>query len=138
LPVAISVLRKHSVSILQIYQHPAQLKMYGELAKSIHANSGIKIYLGGGIPQDTAEELSKALGQFEYNDDGVRRIMPLMTPDSVRQMDESIVFIGSKPPIKTKLTPYFKNRKLLKLTQLPEYTPECKIPYTTAPQINLD
>lgn len=140
LPTALAVLRKHRVGILMAFQHKSQLKMYGDLAGSVYANTYTKIFLGGGgIPLDSAEELSRTLGQFEYNDvDGIRRVMPLMTPDSLRQMNDNLILIGSNPPIKTKVIPYFKNKKLLKLTHLPEFIPQCKIPYKTAPQLNLD
>lgn len=140
LNVVISNIRKSKAGILQIYQSAAQIvDLYGQsVAKAITENSYAKLYMSG-QPIAVAQELERTLGKFEYLDDKeVRHIRPLMTADEIMQMDESIILCGNNPAIKAKMSPYYEQSKLRRLSELPPVIPTNKLPFDTLPLIKLD
>lgn len=125
LPTAISNVRKHSAGILQVYQHYNQIiDLYGAAqARNIAANSFAKVYMKG-VPLETAKELEAILGRYEYVDDeSVVKTRQLLTADEIRLLNDSIILLGNHPPIRARMTPYYEQQKLLKLTTLPPYEP---------------
>lgn len=124
LPIASANLRKYRCGLQIIMQTESQLiDLFGvQAARSITANCFTKVYLPG-QPLETARQLEILMGKYEFqNDEGHTKIRPLMTMDEIRIMEESIILIGNKPPIKLKLVPFYKQKKLLKLSQLPPYS----------------
>ncbi|MBK7763317.1 MAG: TraM recognition domain-containing protein [Bacteroidetes bacterium] len=110
LPIAISNIRKYSSGLLTVWQTQSQIfDLYGtQQARNIINNCYTKCYLPG-QPLETARELEIICGKYEYvDDDNVRRVMPLLSMDAIRVLDESILLIGNKPAIKMKLRPYYE------------------------------
>ena len=61
---------------------------------------------------ETASELERILGKYEYKDkDGHKVVRNLMTNDEIRMMkiNRALLICGHHPPIKARLTPYYKN-----------------------------
>lgn len=137
LSTAIANIRKYAGGILLVYQDYHILEHnYGVYeAKNISANCYARCYLPG-QPIETAKMLELTLGKFEYEDEKeIRHTRQLMMADEVRMTDRAIILIGNKPPIHAKLQPYYKNRKLKSLTEIPPYSPENKLPFDTPPLI---
>jgi type IV secretion system protein VirD4 len=121
LPLALANFRKYRNSLMVVVQTETQiLDMFGiQTGRSVIANCYTKCYLPG-QPLETARQLEILMGKFEFkNDDGVSKTKPLMTMDEIRIMKESILLVGNKPPIKLDLVPFYKQKNLLKLTQIP-------------------
>jgi type IV secretory pathway TraG/TraD family ATPase VirD4 len=128
LPTAISNIRKHNAGILQIYQSQSQLfDLYGiPQGRNIVANSYSKVYMSG-QPLETARELELILGKYEYKDDeNNKRTRQLLTMDEIRILKEAIILCGNLPPIKAKMTPYYEQRELKRMTALPPFQIEKK------------
>ena len=109
--------------MLLYQQAESQLtEQYGvQSARAILANCFTKLYLPG-QPLEVCRQLEILLGKFSYVDDkNVERTKNLMSMNEIRMMDESIILIGNKAPIKLKLVPYFKQKKLLELSQIPPF-----------------
>ena len=139
LNTVISNIRKYNSGILQIYQSASQLTdLYGAaIAKAITENSTTKVYMPG-QPISVAQEISETLGKFEFVDDnGARQVRPLMTAAEIRESKESIILCGNNRAVKTLIVPYFKQPKLLRLTQLPPYQPSTIMPFSTPPLLKL-
>ncbi len=140
LQLIIANIRKYNAGILQVYQSAAQLvDLYGQpIARAITENSYTRVYMPG-QPINVAQELEATLGKFEYADEkDIRHIRPLLTADEIRKLDESLILCGNKAAVKTKITPYFKQPKLRKLTELPPYVPTNKLPFSQPPVLSLD
>ncbi|MBL7771721.1 MAG: type IV secretory system conjugative DNA transfer family protein [Chitinophagaceae bacterium] len=124
LGTATSNLRKYRSGLMLLYQQAeSQLtEQYGvQSARAILANCFTKLYLPG-QPLEVCRQLEILLGKFSYVDDkNVERTKNLMSMNEIRMMDESIILIGNKAPIKLKLVPYFKQKKLLELSQIPPF-----------------
>lgn len=121
LPLALANFRKYRNSLMVVVQTESQiLDMFGvQTGRSIIANCYTKCYLPG-QPLETARQLEILMGKFEFkNDEGISKTRPLMTMDEIRIMKESILLVGNKPPIKLDLVPFYKQKDLLKLTQIP-------------------
>jgi type IV secretory pathway TraG/TraD family ATPase VirD4 len=139
LSTTISNIRKYNSGMMLIYQDYHQIEhIYGTYeAKNILANCYAKVYLPG-QPIETCRMLEITLGKFEYLDeDEVRHTRQLMTADEIRMSDRAIILIGNKPPIHAKLNPYYKNWKLISLTEKQAIEPENKLPFDTPPLIEL-
>lgn len=139
LSATVSNIRKFRGGIMLVYQDYHQLEhVYGSYeAKNISANCYAKVYMPG-QPIETCKMLETTLGKFEYEDDKkIRHTRQLMMADEIRMTDKAIVLIGNKPPIHATLHPYYKNRKLKSLTEIPPFTLKNKLPFTTPPLINL-
>mgnify|MGYP000892861090 FL=1 len=139
LPTAISNIRKYNSGILQIYQSQSQLfDLYGiPQGRNIIANSYSKVHMPG-QPLETARELELILGKYEYIDDeNNRRTRQLLTMDEIRIIKEAIILCGNLPPIKTRLIPYYEQREMKKLVNLPPYQPEPKYYNEELEQIDL-
>jgi type IV secretion system protein VirD4 len=140
LPIAISNIRKYDAGILQIYQSQSQLiDLYGvSQARNIIANSYSKNYMSG-QPPETARELESILGKYEFvDDDNNRRTRQLLTMDEIRILTESIILIGNLPPIKARMIPYYEQKELNRLSQIPPYSVERKYYEEELEQINLN
>jgi type IV secretion system protein VirD4 len=123
LPTAISNIRKYNAGILQVFQSQNQLMdLYGmQQGRNIIANSYSRVYMPG-QPLETARELESILGKYEFVDDqNNRRMRQLATMDEIRIMQEAIILIGNKPPIKAKLIPYYEQKELKKYADIPPF-----------------
>jgi type IV secretion system protein VirD4 len=128
LSTAVSNIRKHSGGILQVYQHYNQMvDLYGVAqARNIAAICYTKVYMKG-QSIETAKELESVLGKFEFtDDDDILRTRQLMAADEIRQLEESIILCGNKPPIKAKMIPYYEQKLLKTMTQLQPCTIESR------------
>ncbi len=138
--IALSNLRKYKAGIMNIAQDFNQFHIYGsQEAEAIRTNSFAKIYFPG-QPLNTAQELEKLLGSFEFEDEkGNRRTRPLMTIDEIRAMEPNTALIvaGSNRAVFTKMKPYFKSYKYKNLSKyaLPER--QSQIPFEELPLIPL-
>lgn len=126
LPIAISNIRKYFSGIMLVFQSQNQLiDLYGvQQGRNILANSFSKVYMPG-VPLDVAKELESILGKYEFiDDDNARRTRPLLTADEIRTLNEAIILCGNFLPIKSRMTPYYKQRALKHLTELLPYEPQ--------------
>ncbi len=123
LPVAISNIRKYAAGLFQIYQSQNQLlDLYGvQQGRNVLANSYAKVYMPG-VSMEVARELELLAGKFEYEDENkTRRTRPLLAMDEIRILKQGLLVIGNYPIIKAKLVPYYDQRQLRALTELPAY-----------------
>ena len=120
---AISNMRKYRAGMLLIYQNSlSQLtENYGiQNARTILQGAQTKLYFGG-QNLETTREISQILGRYEYEDDkGIKRSRDLMTADEVRLLksDEAIILNTHKRPMKVRMTPYYKQAAMRRLTSL--------------------
>ncbi len=139
--IALSNLRKYKAGIMNIAQDFNQfIHLYGSYeSEAIKTNSYSKVFFPG-QPLNTAQELEKLLGTFEFEDDkGVRRTRNLMFTDEIRSMQEntSLIIAGAKRAIFTQMKPYYRNRKLKRMSSYPTSVQENKIPFDELPLIPL-
>ena len=129
----ISVIAKRKVSVSVILQSFQQLQTaYGrDKAQIILDNLNSKIILPG-LPAHSAEVISQGLGTtteiytptqadfFDTTAPKQRVGRSLMTPDEVRTLKEGhcLFLHGRYNPMKLRMTPYYKNRTLVKRSQL--------------------
>lgn len=141
LQIALANLRKFNSGILAIAQDFNQfIHLYGTYeAEALKSNCYSKVYLPG-APLNTAQELEKQLGVFEYEDDkGVRRTRPLMTADEIRVMkpNSSLIIAGPNRAIFNKMYPYFKNPKYRRVLKLRPPERQSNTPFEELPLIPL-
>ena len=120
-----SNIRKYRGGLLMSFQKSLTqcTENYGrENARTIIANCRTKVFLGGGMDFQTAQELSGILGRYEYQDEKeIKRNRDLLTSSELRELspDTAIILNTHHKAIKFRLTPYYKQRKLKELTELP-------------------
>lgn len=134
--------RKAKIPLLGILQSEMQLyNNYGEFnGKTILNNAATKIYFTG--LSEECHRLEKTLGVYTYEDEkGNKRTRSLMTSDEIRTIPKNRVLIipSGMRPIYAKITPYYKQKKLVKLSQLeiPD-TVEEELPSYSATYLNLN
>lgn len=137
--IALSNLRKFKAGIMNIAQDFNQfIHLYGSYeAEAIKTNSYAKVYFPG-QPLNTAQELEKLLGTFEFEDEkGIRRTRPLMFSDEIRAMESntSLIVAGSHRAVFTRMKPYFKSFKYKRQTNYPIPKRESQIPFEELPLI---
>lgn len=124
LPVLCVVGRKHRISPAIVCQSLSQIysKYSKEDATTIISSSYTKLFLSN-TEIATGKEISEAAGQFSYRDEqGLQKLAPLITADEIKAIPpgSGLLLHGHhKPVILRNLTPYFKNKRLNKLTSLP-------------------
>ncbi len=120
-----STIRKFKAGLLIAMQDEAALTArYGaSVAHQIITNMGTQIYLKG-QPLDTCKKLSQILGKHTFETDRGEKSRELLTPDEIRMLEDAIILINNKPPMKAKMVPHFENIWLRHLTKLPPYVPE--------------
>lgn len=125
-----SNIRKYRCTLLHAYQsaHSQLTDLYGAAAaRAIIENCYTKIYAGGGMTNQVASEIEATLGKFEYQDEkGVRQVKSLMSTADIRESKKAFIFIGNNRAIHTPLVPYFKQPKLVKITNGQPFIPENK------------
>lgn len=123
----ISTIRKRNVSCSLLYQSSSQLySNYGKAeATTIQNNCVSKLFLPG-LDYETTLEIERILGRTtvrqEDENGHVREFgRPLMTADEIRTMhdEEALLVHGNLPPIRLRMRPYYKIRKLRKRSQIP-------------------
>lgn len=123
LALATANVRKHNAGIMLIIQDFNQIvHHYGKYeSDAIRANCFAKLYFTG-QSLETASELEKILGKYEYKDkDDKKVIRSLMTNDEIRTMKETraILVCGHYPPILAKLHPYYKSLRYRNYSLIP-------------------
>jgi len=111
----ISNSRKFKIPQLLIIQDESLLSPYGELKNNILGNCYLKCYYGG--QNKKSLELEKLLGNYTYADKKTEqnKSRPLMYASEIQQMkDEVLVLVSGEKPIKTKITPAYKQPRLQK------------------------
>ena len=132
LPVTISNIRKYAAGIMLVYQDFNQvIQNFGKNdAETIRTNSFSKLFFTG-QSLETARVLEATLGKYTYEDEkGIKRTRSLMTTDEIRTMplDQALLICGHHRPILTKMTPYYKNKRLRLKTIYKPVTTEGEIP----------
>ncbi|MFC5044103.1 type IV secretory system conjugative DNA transfer family protein [Aquimarina hainanensis] len=111
----ISNSRKFKIPQCIILQDESLLSPYKELKDNILQNCFVKVYYGG---QDKkALELEKLLGNYTYTDkdNGQKKQRPLLYASEIRELDNEIIVLpNGQKPLKLKVTPAYKQRKLRK------------------------
>lgn len=147
LPLAVTQARKMRCGIALLVQNDKQIyNLYGrEQGSTIISNCYTKMYMTN-QPLEMVKELETLSGNIQYEDDrGIMRVRPLISADELRSMspDQALVLHGHFRPAMVALKPFFKNRKLRKLSMLtppgiteklpPDYQvvlPEISVPLT--------
>ncbi len=127
----ISNARKFRIPQQLILQSESLLSKYGEQSKNILNNCNVKAYFGG-LGEETYQ-IERILGQFEYKDKKTNalRQRALMSASEIREMkDEIIVLSSGEKPLKMKITPAYKQRKLIKKLRLRQRRSPMPIPYS--------
>lgn len=126
LDVICANIRKYRGAILGVTQNAyAQLSAkYGKRAEAIISNLRTKVFLSADL--QTATALERTLGKYEYNDkqDHDRlKSRAVMTADEIMSLpnDKGIIHVSGMRPILARITPYFKVKRLLKLTKIAPY-----------------
>ncbi len=132
LSLSVANCRKHSAGLLLVVQDFNQLiSTYGrEDAQAIKSNCFARMYFSG-VGVETAIELEKILGKFEFSDkENKKNVRSLMTADEIRIMpeDRAIVICGHHPPIKAQLLPYYKNWRMNAKSKIPPPEIQSEIP----------
>ncbi len=111
----ISNSRKFKIPQCIILQDESLLSPYKELKDNILQNCFVKVYYGG---QDKkAFELEKLLGNYTYTDkdNGQKKQRPLLYASEIRELDNEIIVLpNGQKPLKLRVTPAYKQRKLRK------------------------
>lgn len=123
LPLAVANVRKHRAGIMLLVQDYNQLvHNYGKYeADGIKTNCYAKMYLTG-QSLETATELERTLGKFEFKDkEGRKVVRSLMTNDEIRMMKpkKAILLCGYHPPVIACLKPYYKKMKFKEYAFIP-------------------
>ena len=126
LDVICANIRKYRGAIMAVTQDArAQLTArYGHRAQAILSNLRTKIYLSANV--QTAMELERTLGRYDFNDkqDGDRlKSRAVFTVDEIMALpaNRALVFVSGMRMMKVRVRPYFKVKKLRKLTELPPF-----------------
>ena len=123
LPLAVANIRKHRTGAMLLLQDYNQLvHNYGKYeADAIKSNCYAKMYFTG-QSLETATDLEKTLGKFEFKDkEGRKVVRSLMTNDEIRMMDidRALLICGNTSPIKAKLRPYYERIRFSNYSSIP-------------------
>lgn len=124
-PSFCTVARKRKVSISIVLQSQSQLEsIYGKNDAETILSGGItnKLFFSGSDLK-TCSYVEKLLGsetRFEKDEDSRIVGRPLLNADQVRRMNRSkcILISGSYRPAKIRMKPYFKDKRLRKLSKI--------------------
>jgi len=124
--------RKHRISLFLILQSFSQLQQNFSREESATILNGLRgrIILPGSSIED-AKVISEMLGRKRTRPHPLKRIdrveENLLNPDEVVCMDDCLYFYGSQRALRFTNTPFYKNRKLLRRSQIPP----ADLPYLT-------
>jgi type IV secretion system protein VirD4 len=140
LSLIIANIRKFKSGLMTLWQSESQLQeIYGmHDANNIIENSFTKIYLPGQT-HATSKILESVLGKFEFEDDttGTIKLRNLMNADEIRMTQKAIIIVSNYPPIHEELHPFYKNRKLKALTEIPPVELNNRLPVDAPPLIEI-
>ncbi|WP_299676299.1 type IV secretory system conjugative DNA transfer family protein [uncultured Dokdonia sp.] len=143
LDVICANIRKYRGAIMAVTQDAkAQLTArYGYRAQAILSNLRTKIYLSANL--NTAMELERTLGRYDFNDkqDGDRlKSRSVLAADEIMALpsNKALVFVSGMRMMKVRVTPYFKIKKLRKLSELPPFVSDVNISSDTIALISLE
>lgn len=121
--------RKRDISLVMVCQDMEQImSLFGreDGQAIINGTAATHIFLSGQSSTTTARWLSERMGDTTMSYDGLggktrESHRALMTVDEIMQLppDQALMYHAGLPPVLLKMRPYFKNRKLLKRSQLP-------------------
>ncbi len=121
----ITTIRKRRVGLVLVLQDLSQLKQcYGDReAQTIISNCANRVFFPG-LSIATCKELSATLGRttiVQERKDGstVEVGRSLLTPDEIRTSKDILFLSGNNKAVRISATPYYKQRRLRKLTSLP-------------------
>jgi len=133
-------IRKYKGAVMAAYQSPFQpIEQLGQAgARSLEENAYAKCYMPG-VNMVTAAELEQTFGKTEYEDDkGIRHVKSLETASEIRLSKYAYLLCNNVKPIQLKVTPYYKQRKLSKLSKIPPYFPSNSMPFSDPPTISFE
>ena len=116
----ISNSRKFLIPQAVILQDISQLSPFGQLKDNIISNCYVKCFYGG-IDSKKALEIERMLGSYTYTCKKTKHTKkrPLIYASEIQQLDGEILVLSSnKKPIRTKITPAYKQPKLQKYLQM--------------------
>ncbi len=122
-----TTIRKRRVAMMVVLQELSQLEgLYGKNAADTILFGGManKIFYPG-LGLETTKRISEMLGNApaHFTVDGRPNVKerPLMSPTEVRTMhdNEALYIYANQRPLKFRLLPFFKSRRMRKLTELP-------------------
>lgn len=132
---ALALTRKNNTSIATFWQDFNQIEhIYGKYeAVNIFSNSNLKVFMPSGQPLSTCKMISELLGKFSYESDGQTKTRELLSVQEIHELNKMLVLIGNKPPLLIPAKQYFEVSRLRRMTELPPYIPENKLPFTECP-----
>jgi type IV secretion system protein VirD4 len=122
-PEALANLRKYDVSVVSCIQNRSQLEeRYGHHdAQTIMANCWSKLIFPG-METDLARELEQRIGKwtFDRTDGKGRGTREVMTVPELIHLDaeHAMLVAGPHAPMKVKVKPYYKDRKMRAISEL--------------------
>ncbi|PQJ13016.1 hypothetical protein CJD36_004535 [Flavipsychrobacter stenotrophus] len=125
LPKILELGRKYLISVATLWQDFGQVEhIFGKNeAANILANSRLKVFMPSGQPLATCRMLSELLGKYSYEDkNSVLKTRELLTAQEIFQLREILLLNGNNKPMLLAAKPYFENKKLKEITELPVYT----------------
>lgn len=130
-------LRKAAGLLIALQELQSLVHTYGQAtADVIFANTSTKIFYPP-VSYKTSEMVSRMLGYTTFEDEeGRKQKVELQTIDQVRMSTDAFIFIGSAPPLKVVIQPFFKSRRRRKLCSIapPE---DINITLPTLPILNI-
>lgn len=107
LPLAVSQIRKYKSYGVFGYQSFSQVQdLLGfQGAETLRQNTGTVLYLGN-QDLDTGTQISRSLGRYSYEEDGVQKVREILTPEEAMHLDNcksgGILFSGQNRPMRLK------------------------------------
>lgn len=128
----LTTLRKRDVSCTISVQSKSMLRhQYGEADAESIITGGCASHLilpGQNNPREN-QQLSKLLGDHLVNYKGKDMVLPILSPDEIYSLKGKGIFLhsGYRPTL-LKLYPFYKNKSLLKMTQMRPVSYKRKLP----------
>ncbi|WP_291728708.1 type IV secretory system conjugative DNA transfer family protein [Bernardetia sp.] len=140
LDVYLSQLRKYNAGALLILQDINQLSVqYGQIkAKAILGAINHKVFLGG-LSHETCKNIESMLGRTTVADsNGREQGTNVLFANQIRMLPKNtILYISStRKPVKLKVKPYYKHRRLFKRSCLENYEVDASLLSTTIDSID--
>lgn len=145
LPTFLAQARKTRTGFLGVLQDEHQLRTHYQESdyQAIKTNFATKMYMAN-QPLSVCKEISELMGKRELvkeTDDGrtEKTIRSLMTTDEVRFMpaDTALIFSGTSRAVYTRLTPFYKQKDMLRYSQMPPVKLSSKLPFNEMQEATL-
>ena len=142
LPEVLAVARSFKISFILAAQSVSQIQdSFGrDRARSILENCLSELYFSGIKDSETLRTLEERMGRAgPVNNEGFGSQKPLLSTTQIRSIDSrfGLFFFANKAGFLVRLYPYYRQRKLLKRSQLPPCSTHIDRPLRSIPRLDL-